>query len=201
MSAENISSTKLCSKCGICKPIHDFYRADEMRDGRRNECKRCMYLARHRHYEENREKYIRKAQEWKRKNPERYARSQRRRRERRDEARIRVERDQYLQRTYGLALLDFEFLIVSQQGRCAICGKPDGKKLHIDHDHATGCIRGLLCGSCNRAMGLFHEDAARFEAAGEYLRRPQLPLGAGDREKRQARRVRRPSSRTPDQSS
>ena len=201
MTAKDIPSSKVCSKCGSRKPAHDFYRAEGMRDGRRNECPRCMHLARHRHYEANREKYIRKAQEWKRKNPERYARSQRRRRERRDQARMRLERDQYLQRTYGLTLLDFEFLVVSQKGECAICGKRDGEKLHVDHDHATGCIRGLLCGSCNRAMGLFHEDAARFKAAGEYLRTPQLPLAAGDRQKRPSRRVRRPAPKTSSDSS
>jgi hypothetical protein len=46
-------------------------------------------------------------------------------------------------------------------------------------------------------MGLFHEDAARFEAAGEYLRRPQLPLAAGDREKRPVRRVRQSAQGRP----
>lgn len=192
---------KTCIKCGGSKPLHEFYSQPGMRDGRRNDCKQCMNDARKLRYRANRDVYIRRAQQWKRDNRERYREGQRRRRLQRGPIEIRRERDQHLQRTYGLTLEDYEFLLVSQRGRCTICGKPDGDQLHVDHDHLTGRVRGLLCGNCNRAMGLFHEDAARFEAAGEYLRRPQLPLGAGDREKRPVRRVRLPSSKPPGESS
>ena len=146
---------------------------------------------RRRNYLKNRDAYIKKAQQWKIDNRARYLEGQRRRREQRGPAQIQVERDQYLQRTYGLGLDEFEFLVVAQSGRCAICCKQEGDRLHVDHDHDTGRVRGLLCGSCNRAMGLFHEDPSRFEAAGAYLRRPQLPLGSGDEQRRPTRKVRR----------
>jgi hypothetical protein len=43
-----------------------------------------------------------------------------------------------------------------QSGVCAICGRPPGaKRLDVDHNHETGKIRGLLCGSCNRAPACF----------------------------------------------
>ena len=190
MSSKDSTGHKTCSKCGALKATDDFYESPGMRDGRRNECKKCTRIARQLHYQANRDTYIRRSQEWKRRNPEKYRELERRRRAARGPEERRRDRDQHLSRQYGLTLADFEFLVITQAGLCAICGKPDGHDLHVDHDHSNGRVRGLLCGSCNRAMGLFHEDAARFEAAGRYLRTPQLPLAAGDRDKRTTRSVR-----------
>jgi len=46
-------------------------------------------------------------------------------------------------------------LLIAQAGRCEICGKPEkpNRRLHIDHDHKTNEIRGLLCYSCNTKLG------------------------------------------------
>lgn len=61
-----------------------------------------------------------------------------------------------LQRRYGLTPTDFDALICAQLGRCATCdrqlGRP-GVGLHVDHDHATGAVRGLLCVRCNTTLG------------------------------------------------
>ena len=60
-----------------------------------------------------------------------------------------------------------------QKGICAICGElPHGENrvLHIDHDHLTGKIRGLLCMSCNRALGWFRDDTVILKKAIEYLK-------------------------------
>ena len=55
---------------------------------------------------------------------------------------------------------------------CAICGKPEvGRRLNIDHDHATGLVRGLLCRKCNAGIGLLGDNIEGLEAALEYLRR------------------------------
>jgi len=63
-------------------------------------------------------------------------------------------------------------LLEAQDGRCAICrtDTPGGKGgFHLDHDHATGAVRGLLCTNCNMGLGRFADDPARLRAAAEYL--------------------------------
>ena len=63
---------------------------------------------------------------------------------------------------YGLTLDDYEKLYKSQRGRCAICARSHrkahglrGESFHVDHDHRTGQVRGLLCRRCNAALGVF----------------------------------------------
>lgn len=60
-----------------------------------------------------------------------------------------------------------------QGGRCGICElrlRSDRyKRFAVDHDHTTGAIRGLLCGSCNTALGLMKDDAVRLRKAISYL--------------------------------
>ncbi len=57
-----------------------------------------------------------------------------------------------------------------QGGGCAICGKRPGKvSLHVDHDHETGEVRGLLCVGCNNALGQFRDDLELLARASDYL--------------------------------
>ena len=70
-------------------------------------------------------------------------------------------RNTYLLRTYGISLDDFNELLASQGGVCAICGSASpksGHNWHVDHDHVTGSVRGILCHSCNTCLG-FVEDS------------------------------------------
>lgn len=77
------------------------------------------------------------------------------------------------QRLYGLTPEQYTAFLEAQDHRCAICrtDEPKGKGTwHVDHDHATGRTRGLLCNSCNLALGHFADDTGRLEAAIAYLR-------------------------------
>jgi hypothetical protein len=72
---------------------------------------------------------------------------------------------------------DYPRLFARQKGGCAICGRPEtapfrgkARRLAVDHDHATGNNRGLLCGRCNRALGYFDDDPERLLIAVAYLR-------------------------------
>lgn len=68
-------------------------------------------------------------------------------------------------------------LMLEQGGKCAVCGcAPDPERaLAIDHDHATGEVRGLLCTRCNLGLGYFGDDPARLLAARDYLLRVRAP--------------------------
>ena len=69
-------------------------------------------------------------------------------------------RARFLTWKYGMTQADFDRLMMLQSGRCALCGELPRKErsLHIDHDHTTGAIRGLLCSPCNTSIGLLKED-------------------------------------------
>ncbi len=80
---------------------------------------------------------------------------------------------------YGITLEIYEAMLKSQNGGCAICGKTDGKRLHVDHDHATGKVRGLLCFKCNVSIGHFGDDIAVLRLAIRYLESFRTPASAG----------------------
>lgn len=75
-----------------------------------------------------------------------------------------------LKARYGLTEDDYERMFAEQRGCCAICGTSH-PQLVIDHDHATGAVRGLLCSLCNTGIGHLRDDRGRVEQAAEYLKR------------------------------
>lgn len=74
-------------------------------------------------------------------------------------------------KTYGITPVDFEELKTRLNSCCAICRKPPSYKmgLCVDHDHATGKVRGLLCHKCNAALGAFNDDTNLLRSAISYL--------------------------------
>lgn len=81
-------------------------------------------------------------------------------------------RDYNWQYKYGISPEQYLQMYQEQGGKCKICGKelPDGEYLHIDHNKDTGEVRGLLCGKCNRGLGIFDELPENFIKAVEYLK-------------------------------
>jgi len=70
---------------------------------------------------------------------------------------------------YGITLEQFTTMREQQGGMCLICHKFMDKP-HVDHCHATGKVRGLLCGNCNRGLGVFFENIQTLENAISYLK-------------------------------
>ncbi len=85
-------------------------------------------------------------------------------------------RHKHLKKTYGANFAYERKLLVEQNGLCAICQKPEeitrghkARRLSLDHNHATGALRGLLCGNCNMALGYFCDDPEILRKAIAYL--------------------------------
>lgn len=73
-----------------------------------------------------------------------------------------------LKNEYKITVEDFDKMLISQCGKCATCSK-ELKKFHIDHDHASGRVRGLLCGQCNQALGLVKDSPEVLKSLAAYL--------------------------------
>lgn len=110
------------------------------------------------YYASHREQNLASNRRWRKNNPVRVA----------ELDRIRTFRE------YGISADDYDKKLEAQNGCCAICRSASSggrtKVLSIDHDHATGLVRGLLCGSCNLGIGKFADDPERLVAAAEYLK-------------------------------
>jgi hypothetical protein len=81
--------------------------------------------------------------------------------------------DYFLVRNYGLAPGQYDAMRSAQEDRCAICRTPDPgvKRWHVDHDHLSGKVRGLLCAACNLGIGKMQDDPVRLRAAAAYIER------------------------------
>lgn len=77
-------------------------------------------------------------------------------------------------KVYGIGPDDYDAMYAAQDGRCAICRRATGKtrRLSVDHDHATGKVRGLLCRVCNDMLGHARDEPLFFMRAWLYLMNP-----------------------------
>jgi hypothetical protein len=85
-------------------------------------------------------------------------------------------RDSVYRRKFGIGIEDYDAMFSAQGGRCAICNtdQPTGHgakngRFSVDHDHATGEVRGLLCAGCNTALGGFKDDVEIMKSAIHYI--------------------------------
>lgn len=85
-----------------------------------------------------------------------------------DECKQEWARNHNLKNRYGITAADYQEMFDAQGGECASCKLPAADvatamsaHLHVDHNHETGEVRGLLCDGCNRALGFLREDAYR----------------------------------------
>ena len=173
---------KTCCECGATKPLSEFGPRVDSPDGKRGQCIRCRSAA---------------IAEWRADNPDKMAILQARARVKTNaryandpvfKAKRRatsvaskarrspaaIARTKYnaklnqLKKKYNLTIEQYTELANGQEGRCKICGRSD-KKLAVDHCHVTGIVRGLLCRTCNSAIGLFQESLDNVKNAAVYL--------------------------------
>jgi hypothetical protein len=133
---------KICSKCRVTKDYSEFGADASVISGIASWCKECKYASNARY----RNNY-----------PEKYAESTRF-----TQAKVR----------YGIDKATYERLMSEQGQKCAICRsslKLD-KNTHVDHDHSTGAVRGILCGDCNLGLGRFKDDPTILASAIDYLK-------------------------------
>jgi hypothetical protein len=138
---------KLCTVCKVAKPFEDFYDGYKAKNQRystnkrypHSRCKDCDH-ARVRTYHKNNKDKVTKRQ-----------------------------LVSHRRRQYGINEEEYNNMIISQNNICAICHKPSHKTLHIDHDHITGMVRGLLCSNCNTGIGFLKEDISILTRAIKYL--------------------------------
>lgn len=80
-------------------------------------------------------------------------------------ARLDVEK---ISKAYQITPKNTEEMFVEQNGSCAICGTSKGT-LCVDHCHTTGKVRGMLCGACNKGIGMFYDNVLFLKNAIAYL--------------------------------
>ena len=152
--------TKRCPGCGETKPrtLEFFGRHRGQPGGISGYCKECIKKSTAKRFEkwakENPEKRKAAYRRWCSENPDKIRNSQRK-------------------TLYGVSAEEFSRMLADQNGCCAICGEPPatGKVLCLDHDHATGLPRGLLCNRCNSGLGNFLDRQDFLEKAIAYLGR------------------------------
>ncbi len=85
-------------------------------------------------------------------------------------------------RTYGITADEYQAILASQGGVCAICGQTRTYRLNVDHRHADGLVRGLLCRLCNgRLLTAARDLPAVLRAAADYLESPPAVAVIGER--------------------
>lgn len=169
---------RTCGKCGETKPAADFY----LRKGKPTAwCKGC-------YREWHRERYTPKdgaddapracsvcgaSYRPKARRPSKFCSAKCKAIDRKESG---AERAAHLMRKFGITPDEYDAMLVRQNGGCAICGcRPDEQAaryttfLHVDHDHVTGRVRGLLCAEHNLLLGRFNDDPALLRRAAEYL--------------------------------
>ncbi len=180
---------KLCSRCLVVKPIEFFYRNSHNKSGRNGVCRDCIRAV-------ARAKYAsRDPQE--RKNYQNQC--NRKRKEKRaawyqiHKVKLRAQGDEHykasqekwrrreLMRIFGITLEFYNEMLEKQNGKCSICKRPERvvhkktkrvKVLSVDHCHKTGKIRGLLCSSCNMAIGLLSDSVEFLQNAIYHITKP-----------------------------
>jgi hypothetical protein len=147
-----MTEQKKCGKCQQVKPLLEFHVDKSRKLGVTSYCKVCKLDYRRKQYAENKPRDRDYFKEYYRKNPR--------------------KAKEYSLKMYGLTLKDFDSMRDKQKHCCAICQTHESdlrRKLFVDHCHATGKVRGLLCQSCNTMIGNAKDSVLVLQAGIKYL--------------------------------
>jgi len=147
---------RVCYLCGDEKPLDQFARRAKGKDGRDNKCALCNKEQSRLYYHARKEGTVVPPVSGRPRKP----RGLRKGWTHAEKARLN---------RHGLTKEGFDARMTELEG-CEICGKPfEGPEPHIDHNHTTGKIRGLLCEGCNWTLGYMNDDVHFLEKAVAYL--------------------------------
>lgn len=134
---------KKCKTCLVVKELECFYREKGAKSGRRNDCKKCRDKYREHRRDLNRERYNAYHVKYMKEHPLS--------REQKEQGASRV-----LKCRYGITMAEYHQMFEAQGGHCALCPKIryQKRRLSVDHDHATGATRGILCDRCNVSLSV-----------------------------------------------
>lgn len=120
-------------------------------------CKECYNARKKKWRLDNPEKQKRSEDGWRQRNPDKHMKRVSSWIERNKDRHRRVNADAHFRREYGISIEDYEASYAAQNGRCRIC-KEQNEVLCVDHDHASGQVRDLLCRRCNSVLGFVNEN-------------------------------------------
>ena len=136
--------TKQCNSCNERKPLSEYAKRSASKDGLQYKCRPCI-SAENKAYRDSKDMHL-------------------------------IDRERNLQKSFGIGLDEYNAMLDKQGGVCSICEEEEttirsGRvmALSVDHCHETGKIRGLLCNSCNRALGKFKDSVQNLASAIRYL--------------------------------
>lgn len=170
-----MQEVKQCSTPG-CDGASGFWKTSKTKSGLQAKCKDCRREKDREYRKSNYARECARVKEWNAKNAEKRRERSKTWREANAERvksyqEKRVESGKHfeyrLKRVYGITPDDYFSMFDRQNESCAIC--KEEVRLYVDHCHATGKVRGLLCRSCNLALGFLRDDEARIMGMLDYL--------------------------------
>lgn len=133
-------SGRECTVCNEFKPWDSFFKNAKGANGHQSQCIPC-YRAKQAAYRKKNKKHVK-----------------------------RIQRNSMLKANYGIDHDDYDKLLDHTEKGCWICGGGSAVSLAVDHNHANGKVRGLLCKPCNRILGHWRDNPEKAARAAEYVK-------------------------------